>query len=120
MVHPPSRSHLRRFLGAAPVVALCLWLGACRAEDAVSTARGGSATAPPPGGGPAAPAAGGGPAAPPSWPEPDDAVLEQLASTLNFNLGTPAGPWLSPDGAEVVFRRSGPRSFVGDLYAFDV
>jgi dipeptidyl-peptidase-4 len=88
----------------APILILCALLaGACQAEGPVSPA----------------PAAGGS-APSPSWPEPDDAVLEQLASTLNFNLGTPAAAWLSPDGAEVVFRRSGPRSFVGDLYAFDV
>jgi dipeptidyl-peptidase 4 len=54
------------------------------------------------------------------WPEPDDAVLEQIAATLNFSLGAPAGIWVAPDGSEVLFRRSGPRSFVSDLYAFDV
>ena len=54
------------------------------------------------------------------WPEPDDGVLEQIASTLNFSLGAPAGIWVSPDGSEVLFRRSPPRSFVADLYAFDV
>jgi dipeptidyl-peptidase-4 len=68
-----------------------------------------------------APSAGAvGPAASAAWPEPDDAVLEQLASTLNFALGTPASPWVAPDGAVVIFRRSAPRSFVGDLFAFDV
>src|SRR5262245_60778777 len=54
------------------------------------------------------------------WPEPDDAVLEQIASTLNFSLGEPAGIWVAPDGSEVLFRRSAARSFVADLYAFDV
>ncbi|MEO8183515.1 MAG: prolyl oligopeptidase family serine peptidase [Deltaproteobacteria bacterium] len=54
------------------------------------------------------------------WPEPDDAVLEQIAGTLSFSLGAPAGIWVAPDGGEVLFRRAGPRSFVSDLYAFDV
>jgi dipeptidyl-peptidase-4 len=56
----------------------------------------------------------------PAWPEPDDGVLEQIAGTLSFSLGAPAGIWVAPDGSEVLFRRSGPRSFVSDLYAFDV
>ena len=50
------------------------------------------------------------------WPEPDDALLEQIAGTLSFSLGAPAGIWVAPDGGEVLFRRSGPRSFVSDLY----
>lgn len=57
-------------------------------------------------------------ASPPS--RADDAVLEQIAVTLNFSLGRPMGIWVAPDGKEVVFRRSPPRSFVADLYAFDV
>ena len=56
----------------------------------------------------------------PVWPEPDDTVLEQIASTLGFSLGAPAGIWVAPDGSEVLFRRSTARSFVADLYAFDV
>ncbi|MEY2934366.1 MAG: hypothetical protein RL033_5115 [Pseudomonadota bacterium] len=56
----------------------------------------------------------------PAWPEPDDTVLEQIASMLNFSLGAPAGIWVTPDGSEVLFRRSAARSFVADLYAFDV
>jgi dipeptidyl-peptidase-4 len=56
----------------------------------------------------------------PPWPEPDDRVLEQIASTLNFSLGVPAGMWVAPDGGEVLFRRSEPRSFVASLYSFDV
>jgi len=55
-----------------------------------------------------------------AWPEPDDALLEQIAGTLSFSLGAPAGIWVAPDGGEVLFRRSGPRSFVSDLYSFDV
>lgn len=47
-------------------------------------------------------------------------MLEQIAGTLNFSLGAPAGIWVAPDGSEVLFRRSAPRSFVSDLYAFDV
>jgi dipeptidyl-peptidase-4 len=60
------------------------------------------------------------PSLPATWPEPDDTVLEQIASTLNFSLGMPAGLWVAPDGGEVLFRRSEPRSFVADLYSFDV
>jgi dipeptidyl-peptidase 4 len=59
----------------------------------------------------------------PAAPAParaDDRVLEQIASTLNFSLGKPAGVWVAPDGREVLFRRSEARSFVSDLYAFDV
>lgn len=55
-----------------------------------------------------------------AWPEPDDAVLEQLALTYNFKLGTPRHVWVTPDGAEVLYVRSPPRSFVSDLYAFDL
>jgi dipeptidyl-peptidase 4 len=94
-------------LSRSASVALALFsalVAGCQAEAPVSTA----------------PAAAAGTTAKADWPEPDDAVLEQLASTLNFNLGTPASPWVAPDGSEVLFRRSGPRSFVGDLYAFDV
>jgi dipeptidyl-peptidase 4 len=54
------------------------------------------------------------------WPEPDDSVLEQIASTLNFSLGVPAALWVAPDGGEVLFRRSEARSFVSNLYSFDV
>ncbi len=54
-----------------------------------------------------------------AWPPTDDIVLEQIAATYNFNLGQPAGLWVSPDGGAVLFRRSGPRSFVSDLYSFD-
>ncbi|HWO13942.1 MAG TPA: DPP IV N-terminal domain-containing protein [Polyangiaceae bacterium] len=93
------------FIVTAARLLAALVLAACARRDSAEPA----GAAPP-----AAPA----PAA--AWPEPDDALLEQLASTLNFALGTPASPWVAPDGAEVIFRRSGSRSFVGDLYAFDV
>jgi dipeptidyl-peptidase-4 len=53
-------------------------------------------------------------------PRTDDGVLSQIAVTLNFSLGTPSGAWVAPDGKEVLFRRSPPRSFVADLYAYDV
>jgi hypothetical protein len=84
-------------LASVALALLSALVAGCQAEAPVSSA----------------PAAAGGPAAKKDWPEPDDAVLEQLASTLNFNLGTPASAWVSPDGTEVLFRRSGPRSFVG-------
>ncbi len=53
------------------------------------------------------------------WPTTDDRVVEQLAATLNFKLGQPAGVWVAPDGSSVLYRRSGPRSFQFDLHAFD-
>jgi dipeptidyl-peptidase-4 len=107
----------RALLALAPFCAVLPASLACKAPDAAST---GSAPATPataearPSGA-TAPAA-----AKAAWPEPDDAVLEQIASTRDFSLGVPAGIWVAPDGGEVWFRRSAPRSFVADLYAFDV
>ncbi len=49
----------------------------------------------------------------------DPAFIEQYAATRGFSLGRPAGVALSPSGDTVLFLRSGPRSFVRDLYAFD-
>ena len=60
-------------------------------------------------------------AVPPSWAAPrpaDDAFLEQYAATYRFRLGRPSEITVSPDGG-VLFLRSGPRSFVKDLYAWD-
>lgn len=56
----------------------------------------------------------------PSWPSTDDTLLEQLALTSAWTLGQPQGVWVSPDGRTVLFRRSGPRSTVSDLYELDV
>jgi dipeptidyl-peptidase-4 len=51
----------------------------------------------------------------------DTAFLEQLAATGRFGLGAPKGARLLPDGSAVLFlRSSGPRSFVQDLWLFDV
>lgn len=53
----------------------------------------------------------------------DDASLRyfrDLAETRNFTLGLPQAPRLTPDGAKVVFLRSGPRDPVLRLYEFDV
>jgi dipeptidyl-peptidase-4 len=113
MLALPARS--RQLFGALLATALLPVLApicACNAREPA-----------PSGSGPAAPASSAASPAPPprpAWPEPDDAVLEQIASTLNFSLGMPAGIWVAPDGGEVWFRRSAPRSFVADLYAFDV
>ncbi len=49
----------------------------------------------------------------------DPAFLEQYAATLGFRLGNPASITITPDGSAVLFLRSGPRSFVRDLYVFD-
>jgi dipeptidyl-peptidase-4 len=50
--------------------------------------------------------------------EPD--FLEQYASTHRFQLGHPTGFRITPDGDAVLFLRSGPRSFVNDLWVLDV
>ncbi len=46
--------------------------------------------------------------------------LEQWAATRRFSLGHPTAIQVTPDGSAVLFLRSGPRSFVQDLYEFDV
>jgi len=51
---------------------------------------------------------------------PDPGFLEQYAATSRFNLGEPTSITVTPDGDAVLFLRSGPRSFVQDLWSFDV
>ena len=51
---------------------------------------------------------------------PADSFLTQLAATSRFRRGKPTGIKLTPDGRSVLFLRSGPRSFVQDLYEYDV
>ncbi|MDX2130850.1 MAG: DPP IV N-terminal domain-containing protein [Planctomycetota bacterium] len=46
--------------------------------------------------------------------------LEQWAKTNRFRLGLPASISLTPKGDAVLYLRSPARSFVRDLYAFDV
>lgn len=46
--------------------------------------------------------------------------LDQWAATNRFRLGQPTDVKVTPDGTGVLFLRSGPRSFVKDLYHFDV
>jgi dipeptidyl-peptidase-4 len=46
--------------------------------------------------------------------------LDQFAATYRFRLGTPRSFTVTPDGNAVLFLRSGPRSFVQDLFVFDV
>jgi dipeptidyl-peptidase 4 len=46
--------------------------------------------------------------------------LEQYAATHRFRLGRPAAITVAPDGGSVLFLRSGARSFVRDLWSFDV
>jgi dipeptidyl-peptidase-4 len=45
--------------------------------------------------------------------------LEQYAATRGFTHGTPKNISITPDGAAVFFLRSGPRSFVQDLFVVD-
>ncbi|HEY4310367.1 MAG TPA: DPP IV N-terminal domain-containing protein [Pirellulales bacterium] len=46
--------------------------------------------------------------------------LEQYGATYRFSLGRPAGIQIARAGDTVLFLRSGPRSFVRDLYEYDV
>src|ERR1044072_345434 len=48
----------------------------------------------------------------------DEAFLRQFAPPCGFRLGTPQETAIAPDG-DVLFTRTGPRSFVGDLYERD-
>src|SRR5262245_21633823 len=52
--------------------------------------------------------------------EADSGFLEQYAATLGFRLGQPSHIQVSPNGDAVLFLRSGPRSFIQDLWEFDV
>lgn len=49
----------------------------------------------------------------------DDDFLKRYAETYRFTHGRPASIKVMPSDDEVLFLRSGPRSFVRDLYAFD-
>jgi dipeptidyl-peptidase-4 len=50
----------------------------------------------------------------------DPAFLEQYAATYRFRHGRPTAIEVTRDGRSVLFLRSPARSFVGDLYEFDV
>jgi len=52
--------------------------------------------------------------------EAADAFLVQYAETRRFSHGLPSAIRIAPDGSSVLFLRSGPRSFVRDLYEFEV
>jgi dipeptidyl-peptidase-4 len=56
----------------------------------------------------------------PPQDESDPAFLEQYAVTYRFALGAPNGFRITPDDRTLLFLRSGPRTFVNDLYAMDV
>ncbi len=49
-----------------------------------------------------------------------DDFLERYAATDRFRLGRPSAILPAPDGEAVLFLRSGPRSFVRDLYELDM
>ena len=67
-----------------------------------------------------APALAGAAAAAGSFADPDSGFLEQYAATYRFNLGLPSNIKVTPHGDQVLFLRSGPRSFVNDLWCFEV
>ncbi len=50
----------------------------------------------------------------------DPTFLERYAATYRFRLGHPTSIEPTPDGKAVLFLRSGPRSFVRELWALDV
>jgi dipeptidyl-peptidase 4 len=50
----------------------------------------------------------------------DDDFLKHYAETYRFTLGQPTAFQVSENGDAVLFLRSGPRSFVRDLFEFDV
>jgi dipeptidyl-peptidase-4 len=51
-------------------------------------------------------------------PQNED-FLRQYAETFRFSLGRPRATQVTKDGSAVLFLRSGPRSFVQDLFEFD-
>jgi dipeptidyl-peptidase-4 len=53
-----------------------------------------------------------------AWPPADEAFIRQFAATYGFRLGAPGDVAIAPDG-DVLFVRTGPRSFVGDLHERD-
>jgi dipeptidyl-peptidase-4 len=53
-------------------------------------------------------------------PDGGEAFLAQYAATYRFSLGTPQAYQVVPGGGAVLFLRSGPRSFVRDLWELDV
>jgi dipeptidyl-peptidase-4 len=63
------------------------------------------------------------PGAAPAAPAPEaaaDTFLAQIAATSRFTRGRPAAITVTRDGRSVLFLRSGPRSFVQDLYEYDL
>ena len=50
----------------------------------------------------------------------DGDFLERYAATNRFRLGRPSAIHPAPDGKTVLFLRSGPRSFIRDLYELDL
>jgi dipeptidyl-peptidase-4 len=67
-------------------------------------------------------AEGGGTAEQPQAPASiaDPSFLEQYAVTYRFHQGHPHSFRITPDADAVLFLRSGPRSFVNDLWMLDV
>jgi dipeptidyl-peptidase-4 len=55
----------------------------------------------------------------PHRPVADPRFLEEYARTYRFTLGTPQAIRMAPEGEAILFLRSGPRSFVRDLFEWD-
>jgi len=49
----------------------------------------------------------------------DSSFLEQFASTFRFRHGQPNSVKITPEGDAILFLRSGPRSFVQDLWVYE-
>lgn len=50
----------------------------------------------------------------------DQSFLDSFARTFRYRLGSPTAIKITPDARTVLFLRSGPRSFVQDLYEHDI
>jgi dipeptidyl-peptidase-4 len=96
------------------LAALALVLAACSHPPAPRCPPGAAAS-------PVEPAFVDEPVAPPPAPAPpaiDREAIAELAATRSFNLGTPRPVALLPDG-DVLFLRTGPRSYVAELFELD-
>ena len=113
---PPAVRSLAATLLAAFVVAAVTAATAALAQPGVSPPPRAATTIAPPKAKTPKPRRG---ATPPAAARADTSLLEQYALTNRFRLGRPGSFAIPPAGEAVLFLRSGPRSFVQDLWAFD-